>query len=196
MHDCLTHQTQLNQKVKIKYSAADLYQQSFGGAEGWVRDRKTDSHGYPMVFIEWDKTHWTYSAEPDGWTFDSHFEPVDEQPKVLQPKVDKVEVRSMAKNEPESIFEQFIEWYERTQGHNAGREPGPQDIGVEALKASKGFVLVTLADGKEGEPLVNAPTAAHVNVETREEILIIARELAKVSVAIVGEAIKRQDSEE
>ena len=46
--------------------------------EGIVRARRHDDLGYPLIFIEWDKDHWAYSGEEDGWTLEAHFDLVEE----------------------------------------------------------------------------------------------------------------------
>lgn len=51
------------------------------GNEGWItaqrRDRRFD---LPEVYIQWDPTHWSYNKQPDQWTFQEHFDPVEETP--------------------------------------------------------------------------------------------------------------------
>lgn len=76
-----------NDRVRIKnYIDPSLYQNlTTIGNEGLIKSYKEDSVGFPMVFIEWDKNHWTYNGAPDGWTYADHFEKVEnsmaEQPK-------------------------------------------------------------------------------------------------------------------
>jgi hypothetical protein len=48
------------------------------GNEGWIRKRKRDRYGYPQVLIEWDKDHWAYNGQEDGWTWEGQFEAVEE----------------------------------------------------------------------------------------------------------------------
>lgn len=66
------------QRVRLKHDVAELYRRAFGGSEGFVRGRKKDSVGFPMILVEWDKDHWTYNGEEDMWTFEEHFEAVEE----------------------------------------------------------------------------------------------------------------------
>ncbi len=54
--------------------------------EGWVREKTHDEYGYPMVYIEWDKKHWAYNGERDGWTMEAHFDPKE---KVMSDKEKK-----------------------------------------------------------------------------------------------------------
>lgn len=70
------HGTQINQRVRLKLDGQDnLYVAACAGSVGWIRKQDHDSLGYPRVFIEWDKNHWSYNGESDGWALDAHFEP-------------------------------------------------------------------------------------------------------------------------
>lgn len=73
------HKLKTNQRVRLKADGQDaLYPMACAGSEGWIRKQDTDPHGYPMVYIEWDKNHWAYNGEQDRWTFEAHFDPVEE----------------------------------------------------------------------------------------------------------------------
>jgi hypothetical protein len=56
-----------------------------------------------MVYIEWDKKHWTYNGEPDEWTFAEHFEPVKEA-QVSTPQFSPEEFGEFMAN----AFSQFL----------------------------------------------------------------------------------------
>jgi len=66
-----------NERVRLKGEPSNLYERAYVGSEGWVRERKMDPVGFPIVKIEWDKSHWTYNGEKDMWTFEEHFESID-----------------------------------------------------------------------------------------------------------------------
>ena len=55
------------------------------GNEGTISARRLDRLGFPEVYISWDPEHWAYNQQPDGWTFEDHFElvkePVDDNEK-------------------------------------------------------------------------------------------------------------------
>jgi len=73
------HKLKTNQRVRLKADGQDaLYPMACAGSEGWIRKQDTDPLGYPMVYIEWDKNHWAYNGEQDRWTFEAHFDPVEE----------------------------------------------------------------------------------------------------------------------
>src|SRR5881628_1363731 len=63
----------LNARVALKDGADNVYIYALAGTEGWVRGFKTDAEGFELVKIEWDKEHWRYNGQPDGWTFADHF---------------------------------------------------------------------------------------------------------------------------
>jgi len=64
------------------------------GCEGWVRRRKREKYGFPQVLIEWDKDHWAYNGQEDCWTWEGHFEAVEEvemsETPAEQPQEEKV----------------------------------------------------------------------------------------------------------
>jgi hypothetical protein len=74
------HTTQIDQYVRLKGDGQDqLYMAACAGSPGWVRKHDHDKIGWPMVFIEWDKEHWSYNGEEDRWAFEAHFEPVEDK---------------------------------------------------------------------------------------------------------------------
>lgn len=81
----------LHSRVALKPGADSVYQLAVAGTEGWVRDHKVDDAGFDMVKVEWDKDHWRYNGQPDGWTFAEHFKiigpPAEPKPKELDIEV-------------------------------------------------------------------------------------------------------------
>lgn len=63
----------LHSRVALKNGADNVYVYALAGTEGWVRDSKIDDDGFELVRVEWDKDHWRYNGQPDGWTFANHF---------------------------------------------------------------------------------------------------------------------------
>lgn len=78
MMDAIPFKTRKDQRVKLQGFADHMYEAAYANAPGWVRKQKRDNFGYPMVFIEWDKRHWSYNGEEDRWALEAHFEPVEE----------------------------------------------------------------------------------------------------------------------
>ena len=55
------------------------------GNEGWVIARQRDRFGLPQIFIQWDPFHWAYNHQPDGWTFEEHFDLVGKEHRPEEP---------------------------------------------------------------------------------------------------------------
>lgn len=71
-------------KVELLPGRDEVYLFAQAGSRGTVRNTKVDEMGFPLVYIEWDRDHWKYNGEPDGWTFESHFQILElpDQPKA------------------------------------------------------------------------------------------------------------------
>lgn len=48
------------------------------GNEGIVMDVGEDRFGLPEVLVKWDPNHWAYNGIRDCWTFEEHFELVED----------------------------------------------------------------------------------------------------------------------
>lgn len=83
------HKTHIKDKVRIKGSVTHMYQNARVYNEAWVRHRDHDHLGYPLIYVEWDKDHWAYSGEDDGWVPEEHFELVEDS--MADSKDDKFE---------------------------------------------------------------------------------------------------------
>lgn len=98
----------LNSRVALLEGRESVYLMALPGTEGWVRDHKEDDDGFDMVAVEWDKDHWRYNGQPDGWTFAEHF-------KIIGPPIEPKETKEMADEElpkpgpSDDQIEEFIE---------------------------------------------------------------------------------------
>lgn len=113
----IPHTLKKNQRVRLKTQGEDApYALAVAGNEGWIRKLTHDSVGYPMVYIEWDKNHWAFNGEPDTWTFENHFEPVEE------------EVKGMGddKKKDEDLAAALIDFL---QNYRSNTEKAPEDLG-------------------------------------------------------------------
>jgi hypothetical protein len=66
--------------VELRPGLEDLYSGAKAGWRGVVKGHKVDE-GYDLIYIEWDRDYWRYDPtvdQPDGWTYPSHFEVVDQ----------------------------------------------------------------------------------------------------------------------
>lgn len=73
----LEHTLKPQQRVKLKDGYDECYTIARSGAVAYVIDVKEDPMGYPCALIKWDRNHWTYDGESDGWAYQSHFEPIE-----------------------------------------------------------------------------------------------------------------------
>lgn len=60
-------------RIELLPAMQHLYEDAIAGSRGWAKDVKVDDLGFPLVYIEWDRDHWKYQGQEDGWTFQSHF---------------------------------------------------------------------------------------------------------------------------
>lgn len=59
--------------VELRSGREDVYQRAVAKSRGIVRAAKEDDFGFPQIYIAWDKDHWRYNGEEDGWTYTDHF---------------------------------------------------------------------------------------------------------------------------
>jgi hypothetical protein len=134
-------------RVELLEDKADVYAHAVAGSQGIISDTQVDE-GFEMVFVEWDKTHPLFSGEPDGWTFASHFIPVEED------DLEGIE-------DPETFVEQVLA--------RASQEPDPSaDIDGFIKRLSK--ALTSLA-GCEGFLVVTTRREPHPDDESRQFIM-------------------------
>lgn len=102
---------QVDTRVKLREGVDPGLYNGFSrvGNEGWIRKRKRDKYGYPQVLIEWDKDHWAYNGQEDGWTWEGQFEATKENgmDKGTQPDNSgnlEDQVRAIAEDFVKSIF--------------------------------------------------------------------------------------------
>lgn len=164
-------------RVRLRDTVDPSFYGNFGcsGNEGWIADRRVDARfGLPEVYIKWDKNHWTYNGAPDRWTFQEHFELVNEEELDMSDTNDQPQ----KKNEQSEQFKQFQAFLKSRGGGTGGKAPQrPQeprstpnvdkaysqatDEVHELLNACEGFVVigVTRRDHPEAEKGVLIPVA-------------------------------------
>lgn len=69
---------EIGAKVELLPGRDEVYRYAVSGSRGIVTKQKIDDYGFPMIYIEWDKDHWRFNGEPDGWTFASHFQVIED----------------------------------------------------------------------------------------------------------------------
>lgn len=132
------HKTRKGDRVRLKGQGQDsLYEAAYAGAEGWVGDQRHDHLGYPEIFVKWDKTHWTYNGEDDGWTMESHFD-------ILEDEMDHKD------NEKNPISEHLLNRMAKEMGYDLiprkDANKGKQDLDAEYERIAEG-ALEAVANG-------------------------------------------------
>jgi hypothetical protein len=145
------HKTKIGDRVILKGQGQDsLYQAAYAGAEGWVRKHRHDPLGYPEIFVEWDKSHWTYNGESDGWTMEAHFDIVEDE---------------MDHDDKHPISEHLLNKMAQQMGYdlvpkgqkadkNAALAAEYDRIAVHAMEAiteGDAFVLITVSENNDGD---------------------------------------------
>jgi hypothetical protein len=152
------HKLRRNQRVRLKKEGQDaLYEFAAAGSEGWVRDATHDKYGYPTVFIEWDRDHWTYNGEPDRWALEAHFDPVEDN------KMSDGNKDFLGGLSPEEFATAFAKFLTNQQAPetNAPASDSPaaekvaeqaiRDGGAELIKDADSFVLVATVRNSAGD---------------------------------------------
>lgn len=174
------------------------------GNEGWIRKRKRDKYGYPQVFIQWDKDHWAYNGQEDGWTWEGHFEAVEETPvaEAAQPTNSNAEeqVRAITENFVKSIFSVL-----GSEPQAASEEPEPATeepeedqedkwAGLaaetsEAIAQAPAYLTIALDYVEhDGAPPMVIPRVFHAS-RTPEYALIVQSQLAHVLSSLQDQTI-------
>lgn len=186
------HTTRINQYVRLKLDGQDsLYQFAYAGAPGWVRGQDHDRLGYPQVFIEWDKNHWSYQGEPDKWALEAHFEPMEEN------------VSQMPQN-PEELMALFQKFLESQQPAGSDDKPTPAQTQEDDLKArwdkaladtqvllgeSDSFIAITVTRAdRPGQPSVFVPRIVNF-YKNAESGLLAELQLSKLAAMSHEEVI-------
>ncbi len=158
-----THRLPLNSRVRLRDGIDPALYNGFTctGNEGWIRNQRDDEAGYSHVLIEWDHDHWAYNGAPNCWTWEDHFDLVEE-PKMPEMPQDPQET-STPEEALRRLTEQFVSGLSailkpETEEQPALIEdvPDPQrgqditDEAVEALKNGKAFVVVSIQESENG----------------------------------------------
>lgn len=92
----------LDSLVELQDQYSNVYPKSPTGARGWVRARRELPQQDPEIFIEWDQSHWRYHGEKDGWTYEHHFRPVQDEVADVEPNNLMEHILSEAKRKVEA----------------------------------------------------------------------------------------------
>lgn len=163
------------------------------GNEGWITQHRRDRHGLPEVYIQWDRLHWADNRQPDGWTFEDHFD--------LVRKPDNMP------NESEPTPEQLMKLWNFFQTMNAGDpaealpDPEPDDPKVDAhasiaanakesIDLGESFLAISVIRNEPTEEAPKGPLEVliHGHSLTPESEIIMGMQLSKLGVQFHHEA--------
>jgi hypothetical protein len=177
------HRFRKGQRIKLKSTGEDaLYAFAAAGSPGWVRRKDFDNMGYPTIYVEWDKDHWSYNKEPDKWALEAHFEP-DEESDMAAGDEDFMK-RFKNADEFADAFRAFL----ASQGENpdevldeekqveAAYESAAEDA-LELLGSADAFVLVV---AKELEPGKYVPAVLQY-YKSEQTGLVVEMQLSKLA---------------
>lgn len=134
-------------RVQLKNGTDSVYVYAVTGAEGWVRDHKKDEDGFDLVMVEWDKDHWRYNGQSDGWTFAEHFKVIgDPEPPAPAPE----DIEKQKSKDEEVVSELLAELVEKAE-EMANEDKSPADLFMEELAEAmdaaaeaEGFIMITV----------------------------------------------------
>jgi hypothetical protein len=207
----------INTRVKLREGVDPGLYNGFSrvGNEGWIRKRKRDKYGYPQVLIEWDKDHWAYNGQEDGWTWEGQFEAVEENKMddpTQQNNQEEIEdkVRGITENFVKSIFSalgstQQIEApsSDASVVEDDVKEPGDadkyEDLAVqagEALTKAPAYLVIALdyMEVPGALPMIT-PRVFHAAREPEYALIVqsqLAHLLASLQDATIAGVIEQQ----
>lgn len=90
---------ELDSLVELLDQYSNAYPNSPTGARGWIRGKRLMSSFDPQVWISWDKDHWRYQGERDGWAYEHHFRPVTD----FAPEPNKFDIQELLSTAQEHV---------------------------------------------------------------------------------------------
>lgn len=163
----------INTRVKLRDGVDPSLYNGFSrvGNEGWIRKRRRDKYGYPQVFIQWDKDHWAYNSQEDGWTWEGQFEEVKDN------KMNDNNQSKNLENQIRDITENFVSAIFSTLGQEKKSDSSPEAVieddaaniddtpweelsseAIASLAKSRGYLLISLEDAEaENAPEMMIP---------------------------------------
>lgn len=153
-----------------------------------------------MVYIEWDQEHWTYNGEKDQWTFEDHFEAVEED--MAEKKEEQADaLRAFAKafgvdldgdsEEPESTPETTPE--ASNDGYpSQERYLKILEAATGAAQGAQGFLLITLT--QQNHPELNVPVLVPTvmnSYQSEEVAVLLESQLPKIAAMAHAELAQK-----
>jgi hypothetical protein len=188
----------VNSRVKLRDGVDPSFYGGFSrtGNEGWVRKIQIDKLGYPHILVEWDKNHWSYNGAPDTWTWQDHFDEVEE---IMDNK--KQEEIDVLKNDFETKIAEIIGGIEGINGDvqkavavdlEEGWNERLREV-HQVLKNTRAYIVVAI-DERENDISFISPCVFY---DAQDEALglICQAQLSQVNQEFHGEAVAKRLAE-
>lgn len=137
------HKIHKGDRVRIKDSVTHMYRYARAYNEAIVRAVAEDDLGYPHILVEWDKDHWAYSGEEDGWALEAHFDLVEE---------------NMAKEKrSEDLLQALSDLVQSFQGGSEAPEPEARENSKKPESDEMGYeetLEKAVEDARSGEAFI------------------------------------------
>jgi hypothetical protein len=181
------------------------------GNEGWVRKRKLDRFQYPQIYVEWDRLNdWSYNGAEDGWTWQGHFEAVEENQmaEAAQPNNQEdlqATVRGITENFVQTLFGALgapAAQVEPPSGDIAEQPQVEESEGAdnwddlatqasEAIATAPAYLVIALETAEApGAPAITIPRMFHA-ARDPEHALIVQSQFAHVLASLQDATIAR-----
>lgn len=172
----------LHSRVALKDGKDQVYVYALAGTEGWVRGSKQDSDGFELYKIEWDKEHWRYNGQPDGWTFAEHFKVIGPpDPRAVEEEDDDEEVGEDIEMQDDPVSkEEELESYMETLSQ-----------AFDAAAEAEGFIVFTIRrvpNPEKPEEVAFVPTMFQ-HSSSKEASMLLDIQLADVASSNYQEMI-------
>lgn len=158
------------------------------GNEGWIRKRRRDKYGYPQVFIEWNRDNWAYNGTEDCWTWEGHFEAVEEN-SMADSSNQEDQIREITERFVKAIFSTLGTGSQDTSADEPEEQEAEgdgekwEDLIAQAqssLSKAPAYLLVVLehADAPNAPPMI-IPRVFH-GAKDADHALIVQSQLAHI----------------
>ena len=159
------------------------------GNEGWITQHRQDRYGLPEVYIQWDRLHWADNRQPDGWTFEDHFDLV-RKPESMSDEPTPEQMMKIWKFFQSMKNEEPVEAPEQADDPKIDAHADIAANAKEAIDRGESFLAISVI---RNEPTEDTPKGQlEVLIQghslTPESEIIMGMQLSKMAVQFHHEA--------
>lgn len=143
----------LDTLVELQDQYSNVYPASPTGARGWVRARRELPMTDAEVYIEWDKGHWRYHGEKDGWTFEHHFRVVTDE----APEPESADLAGIIERAQDQVNNERCQDCGEIHDDDQTRFIDTLVSAHESLLESDGYFIIAVHPKREGSNVVYEP---------------------------------------